>query len=399
MVFGAFELVEMLLLRDTPHDKLVFLHLSRGITLTLVLISWVSWTLFSVRDRYEHVIRSHEAQFRQVLDQARDGILIVDEGHNITYCNKGSLSIFEMEENQILGHPITELQAMLISAKNVLSEGIHEYQLPNGSIRFLDQRLSILKESNGSVRATCLIFRDITDRRIREADMQRSEQLASLGRMAAGVAHEIGNPLSAISSIIQLLQRKTSDANSKEPLKRVRKNIDRITRIVRDMVDFSRPKGDQVSRIDVHSVISDSVGLIRHDARAREICFELDLKADYPMVKGIPDQLHQVFLNILVNAVDALKESPVEKKVVRIKSFQQMESIIIAVFDNGTGIGEEIIDRIFEPFFTTKEAGMGTGLGLSVSFNAVKNMDGILRAFNTKEGGACFEISLPLSRS
>ena len=135
-------------------------------------------------------------------------------------------------------------------------------------------------------------MRDLTERAIRQAQMERNERLASLGHMAAGVAHEIGNPLTAISSVIQLLQRRILDPVQLRQLERVRENISRITKIVRDLVDFSRPASPEVSRLNINDPIRDSIGLLRHDARCRNVDFQLQLQPDLPTIQAVPDHFY-----------------------------------------------------------------------------------------------------------
>src|SRR5699024_2468147 len=162
-----------------------------------------------------------------------------------------------------------------------------------------------------------------------------------------------------------LCQRKSDDPFIQEQLKKVREHIGRITKIVRDLVDFARPASLQTEMMQINSVIKSAVGLLKHDARCRDVTFNLDLYPDLPKLKGVPDHIHQVMVNLLLNAVDAMEQ--LEDPAVTIATRQENRSIKLSIQDSGEGISEENLPHIFEPFFTTKEVGTGTGLGLSVS--------------------------------
>jgi len=219
------------------------------------------------------------------------------------------------------------------------------------------------------------------------------EKMASLGLMAAGIAHEIGNPLTSISSLIQMLRRRNQNEEMREYLDTILENIQRISKIVRQLVDFSRPTSDQPQSTDVNSVIRSAVGIIKFEERAKNINFHVDLDQNLPLVKLIPDQLQQVIINILVNAIDAMESSGEDLYV---QTRKMNHSIQIKIKDTGIGIPKEHVKRIFEPFFTTKEVGKGTGLGLTVSYGIVKKFGGDIRVESTPGKGTEFTIILPV---
>ncbi|MBN1406286.1 MAG: HAMP domain-containing protein, partial [Calditrichaceae bacterium] len=196
---------------------------------------------------------------------------------------------------------------------------------------------------------------------LRDAQFQIShqEKMASLGLLAAGVAHEIGNPLTSISSMAQIIKRKVKDQNFIEYLNTILKNIDRIRKIVRELVDFARPSSYEAADTNINEIIRNAVGIVKYDRRAKSINIELELDNNLPAIFLVADQLLQVFLNILINAVDALKDD--QNRIV-IRSSKQAGNIIIQFEDEGVGIEPENISKIFEPFYTTKKVGKGTGL-------------------------------------
>lgn len=232
-------------------------------------------------------------------------------------------------------------------------------------------------------------------RALREAQFQIShqEKMASIGLLAAGIAHEIGNPLTSISSMTQIIKRKVNDENVEQYLNTIRENIDRISRIVRELVDFARPSSLEATWVNVNNVIRNAYGIVKYDKRAKTVEFKLNLQENLPNLFLVPDQLLQVVLNILLNAIDALKDG---KGTIEIESKQKGEYILITITDDGIGILEENLTKIFEPFFTTKDVGRGTGLGLSVSYGIIKNFNGSLQVKSKVGEGSTFTIKLPV---
>ncbi|NOX87625.1 MAG: HAMP domain-containing protein [Calditrichaeota bacterium] len=231
---------------------------------------------------------------------------------------------------------------------------------------------------------------------LREAQFQIShqEKMASLGILAAGVAHEIGNPLTSISSMAQIIKRKVKDDSIEEYINTILANIERISKIVRELVDFSRPSGLESSWVNINDVIRNAIGIVKYDKRAKNVNFRLSLAEDLPNLYLVSDQLLQVFLNIMINALDALKNG---KGTIEINTAQSGQNVIITIKDDGMGIPEDHLNKIFEPFFTTKEVGHGTGLGLSVSYGIIKNFNGKIEVQSKVGEGSRFTIKLPLN--
>ena len=223
--------------------------------------------------------------------------------------------------------------------------------------------------------------------------MIHKEKIAALGQMAAGVAHEIGNPLSALSSIARNIASDPGrDEGREKKLRMMQDQIDRIVRIVRELVDFSRPSSFGKSLIHINEVLRTALGIARYDERFKGVHVITGLDPDIPALKMDGDQLLQVFLNILFNAGDAMRGSG----TLTISSRRKEQSAVLLFGDSGPGIAEESLPRIFEPFYTTKEVGKGTGLGLSVSYGIVQGMGGAIRASNQAGAGALFTVELPL---
>ncbi len=226
-----------------------------------------------------------------------------------------------------------------------------------------------------------------------QAQISHQEKMASLGMMAAGIAHEIGNPLTSISSMVQVIKRKHTDAQTSEYVPTILKNIERISRIVRELVDFSRPSSYEEAPSDVNEIIKSAVGIMRYDRRSKNLTYHLDLGNNLPKTVLVSDHLLQVFLNILINAVDASEGLGDQ---IRVRSYVKNNTIFVNISDQGCGIPKNIQNKIFEPFYTTKDVGKGTGLGLTVTYGLIKKLNGAISVKSTPGKGSSFLISIPI---
>jgi signal transduction histidine kinase len=223
--------------------------------------------------------------------------------------------------------------------------------------------------------------------------------MESIGTLAAGIAHEVGNPLASISALVQVAQRITADPLVNEKLGLVKSQVTRISKIIRDLVDFSRPSNYELELTDINKVIYEAVEITKVGTKAKDIVFETDLSTEIPMLPLIADQTQQVFVNILLNAVDAIVEKQRENKIekISVKSECNGDEVTLTFSDTGMGIKEENLNKVFEPFFTTKKEGRGTGLGLWVSYGIVKSFQGDIKIKSKLNEGTSFIIKLPIS--
>ena len=221
--------------------------------------------------------------------------------------------------------------------------------------------------------------------------------MESIGTLAAGIAHEVGNPLASISALVQVAQRYTTDDLVKDKLELVKNQVNRISKIIRDLVDFSRPSNFEFQMTDINKNISEAVEITKVGAKAKDVVFELDLNTKIPLLPLVADQIQQVFVNILLNAADAIIESKKQEKKIIVKSDLSGNNEVMLTFrDTGIGIMEDNIPKIFEPFFTTKKEGRGTGLGLWVSYGIIKSFQGDIKVSSTYGQGTTFTIILPI---
>jgi PAS domain S-box-containing protein len=358
---------------------------------------WIVWTLYEYRKKYLAAIQQQGLQFMRIINHASEAVIITDENHVITFWNDSATAMLGWTNDEVVGRKLSDVIKIPVASK-FAPHGQQEIELDiTNKARqrvFVALTMTSIPNEEGHPEIYSYMMRNLTERAIRLAQMERSERMASLGHMAAGVAHEIGNPLTAISSIIQLLQRRIDDQSQLEQLGRVRENINRITRIVRDLVDFSRPKSPEMTHMNVNDTLSEVIGLLRHDARCRNVTFEMNLEPNLPLISAVPDQIYQVFLNFILNSVDSCEVVP--RPEITVKTEFERDHVVVRVHDNGAGIPSSIIERIFEPFFTTKEVGKGTGLGLSVSHNIITRLGGSIRV-DSEPGSTTFSVLFPVT--
>jgi two-component system, NtrC family, sensor kinase len=240
-----------------------------------------------------------------------------------------------------------------------------------------------------------IIFDDITDRSELEKRLVQADKLSSIGLLAAGVAHEVNTPLAVISTYAQLLAKQISGDDQKSKLlEKIAKQTFRASEIVNSLLNFSRTSSTDFVELEVNRVIKETVSLIEHQLLKAAVEIKLDLEGDLPPVKANAGKMQQVFLNLFLNARDAMPFGG----VLTIRSWSEEGAARICVSDNGEGIAPENLARIYDPFFTTKGAKKGTGLGLSVTYGIVREHAGSIEVDSRPGEGTRFYLELPLAR-
>jgi signal transduction histidine kinase len=254
-------------------------------------------------------------------------------------------------------------------------------------------------DDQGELKNIVCYAKDVTLQKQVEHRMQQAEKLVALGQLAAGVAHEINNPLGIILCYIDLLKDDLSQAPEKiKDLDIIEKHVKSCQRIVQDLLSFSR--NQQTSRILglINSAIDQVVSMVASQLAKQGISLTLDLDPDIPLFAMDTEKMKQVFMNLIMNAAQAMDETEKNKEI-RIQSrfLEDQEQVEIIVRDNGPGIAAEIQDKIFEPFFSTKGLREGTGLGLSLSYGIVHDHGGEIFVHSAPGQGTVFTIILPLN--
>jgi PAS domain S-box-containing protein len=295
-------------------------------------------------------------------------------------------------------------KALNESAKAVCN---HRIVRSDGSVREVHEIFEMISDGTGKTIRMIGTIQDVTERNEIERELQRardlllqSEKLASIGRLSAGVAHEVLNPVNIISTELQLLQTmENMPFDSLEELNICMTQISRIVAITENLKQFSRIPEKKITMADINDVIADILTLYETQLKIEGIETEVQYQPDLPKINMDKDKIVQVILNLITNAVAAMEGK--EKKVLRITTeretmFRDRDQLKIMIADTGTGIKSEHMSTIFDPFFTTKKQGKGTGLGLSISYGIIQDHGGRIWAENNEWGGATFFIELPI---
>jgi two-component system NtrC family sensor kinase len=250
-------------------------------------------------------------------------------------------------------------------------------------------------DTEGDIAQTILRLHDVTEQRRLEASLVRAEKLAALGQLAAGVAHELNNPITAVLANTQLLERESNpEAVDIESIHLIEQAGRRAQKVVRELLNFARQDPQEFRLVDVNRTIEQALSLVERQWRRAKVGLTSDLGRELPPVSGNADHLQSVWLNLLVNAHDALQGKPGE---VTIRSTVVDSWVQVQVRDDGTGISPEDMNRIFEPFFTTKAPGKGTGLGLATSYRIIEQHEGLIEVDSTRGEGTTFTVRLPIA--
>ncbi len=344
-------------------------------------------------------------QFSEVIHRTINPIEITDASGKIVYVNPAFEKVSGYTKEELIGknpsalssgkHPREFWQkvwATILSGKVWVGE--IENRRKNGEPLHTELLISPIIDASGKVVGFLGAHRDITEQKKLEGQLVQSQKMESIGTLAAGIAHEVGNPLTSISSLVQVIQRTTEDGSAKDKLELVKNQINRIANTIRQLVDFSRPSNYEARLADINKAVRDALGIVRYGKKAMDISFHLDLAAALPKTIIVPDQIVQVFLNILMNAADAVEG---KRKEVTIKTSSDGSLLKIEFEDSGKGIPAEYLTKIFDPFFTTKRPGEGTGLGLWVSYGIVKNFGGDIQVESQPGRGSTFTVLLPIT--
>jgi len=360
-------------------------------------------------DAYNQMLASlkkSEEHLRKVFYAADDAIMTTDREGRITLWSESSERMFGYSKDRIVGKDLSALHSSKMKPDLIkhMQESATKKGRWQGEIVYSNSKggsfdgwcvMTTLSEETGEIVGYLSVVRDMTEKKQMEMQLIQADKMASLGELAAGVAHEINNPLSGIISNAEFLQEEIPAGNEEqqEEIRDIVENSQRIKTIVQDLLNFSRQRDSKTYTIlDIPAVINSSLNLTEHQIQLDRIKVIKEIGDALPPVRGSFNQIEQVFINLLSNARYALnKKYPDshEDKTLHIRADEVEETgrkyVRIEFLDKGIGIPEENLDRIFNPFFTTKEQGQGTGLGLSISYNIIQEHGGAI-LFESKEG-------------
>ena len=348
-----------------------------------------------------------------VLQSLDNGLVVSDPDGRILWWNRALEKLYGVPAASAVGRRLGDVfdtrfvEAVDRGAARA-PDGATLSRIPLVSHRTPDDRLLLNvtiaplrqhRDGELDVTGSVLILEDITARVELEKQLQVSEKMASIGLLAAGVAHEVNTPLTGIASFTQMLLEGADPADQRTKLlEKIERQTFRAAKIVNGLLHLSRqggPNANDQGPVDLNAVISDVLGLLEHQLETGKVKVRRELTTVSPVVDGVEHKLQQVFLNMFLNARDAMPRGGWLSVATRLEGGQA----IVEVADTGSGIPSEHLARIYDPFFTTKSIGQGTGLGLSITYGIVREHDGTMHVESHVGQGTRFTLALPLSRS
>ena len=355
------------------------------------------------------------SQQASLLDKAQDAILVCDLNYQILYWNKGAERIYGWSLNEVLGRNLCELvcggNKTLIEDARAAFKVSDEWKTEVANVNkdrnsiFVESRWSLIRNQRGQPDYILITNTDISDKKRTEEHLLRAQRMESIGTLAGGIAHDLNNILSPILMSVDMLQLNRPDPETARWLSMIRENAERGADLIRQVLTFARGMSGERIPVQLKHIIKEIVSVLR-ETMPRSIEVKFDIEPELWVISADPTQIHQVLMNICINARDAMPAGGSitikASNVIVDENYARMNIdaepgryVLLTISDTGTGMGPEVISRIFDPFFTTKEIGKGTGLGLSTTLTIIKSHGGFLNVYSEVKRGSRFSIYLP----
>ncbi len=352
--------------------------------------------LYQAVNQKAHSIMQLKEYNENIIESSRIGILTTDEMGRAVSCNSALAELAGLAKDAVLGKTFEDLfhQGKIRNQRQVRSGFTMEGDFTNGNGQdlILETQRTPLKTKENVVYGTLYLVEDIREKKKVQEQLQQQEKLASIGLLAAGVAHEINTPLTGITSYSQILVKDADlDTDQKELLSLIMAQSQRAANIVNELLNFSRKESAPKGAVDLLTVLNQTLRFLSHQIQKHKVQVTVREPSGEPLIEGYANQIQQVFVNLIVNAMDAMPEGG----RLEIGIVEDASRVVIWFRDSGVGMDMETRTRIFDPFFTTKEVGKGTGLGLSVVFNILQDHGASVDVKSRPEGGTTFTIQFP----
>ena len=373
--FIGWDLAERTFLASLASSHLQWVHLVRGIGAALMLGTWSFLRIRSARLDSDADARAYLAHLEE---SVRERTLALEEARAFTELLFSSLR----ERIDVVDHEGRVVKANRVADDDALDAAGRVWELESIPI----------PGKNGGPGFVIEVRRDVTQQKNLEAQVRHQEKMAGLGMLTAGFAHDLGNPLASLSTELELLEGEDDVTQVRESLGVLRRHVERMSRTLREMVDFARRRRDEVVDVSIGAAASDSARLVAHDPRWRNVALKIEVPNDLPSVHMVEDHLVLVLVNLMLNAADAM---PTGGMLTVSAARARDGNVELRVRDTGTGMKPDVLARAKSPLFTTKGATRGTGLGLAVCDGIVRSVGGTLDISSSVGAGTEVMIRLP----
>jgi PAS domain S-box-containing protein len=420
--FGGYEILERAYLLDLfTTDELFLFHIYRGVGAAVILGSWSFYNIWRTRQRYDQAFRrayrelegameersrelvQAQAFTERLFDTLRDRLMVIDQNGAIVKANR---VVKEACGADPAGRKCSASLAGACSFEDqdcVARRALESGEPVVGQLVRTDPKTGRIfqvdaypvPDAEGRHHLVIEAARDITEAKQLEAQLRNQEKLAALGVLAAGIAHDIGNPLASMSSELEMLEGVEDLSRMRESVAVLREHVARIHRTLREMTDFARRRGEEATLVTVGVAVNDALRMVRHDPRARKVRITTRIEPELPPLWMVEDHLVMVLVNLFINSFDAMPQGG----RLGVRADRRGERLHLEVEDGGVGMNEETRRRAIEPLFTTKGGGQGTGLGLSVCADVVRAAGGTLEIESERGVGTTVRIELPFARA
>ena len=338
-----------------------------------------------------------------IVESLNVGVLAMDFDGRVEFWNSRIEELLGVPREDAVDRPIEEVLPVELvleveaRAQEERVASLYKFPLRNraGHDLVVNVSMAPLAAKSGERVGRLILVDDVTQRMRTEEQLVQTEKLTSLGLLAAGVAHEVNTPLAVIANYVQMLDRQMQPDDPRHALiEKIVKQTFRASDIVNNLLNFSRTAAAEFREVDLNHVLKETLSLVSHPLRTSQVQVVENMQADLPAVLGSGNRLQQVFLNLFLNARDAMPSGG----MLEVRTFCNNGSVEIEIADNGLGIPREHLSRIFDPFFTTKATARGTGLGLSISYGIIKEHGGKVEVRSTPGKGTSFRLEFPTAR-
>ncbi|KPJ77546.1 MAG: hypothetical protein AMJ54_07455 [Deltaproteobacteria bacterium SG8_13] len=366
--------------------------------------------------RSQEALARSERKYRMLFNAARDSALVLDAEGRIIDVSQGAEKLYGRSAEDMLGRKMADFIAP--SCASLYRERFSGFR----QLQDADEEIQVLRRDGSTVDVWCkctpytdkdgcfdgvLVFdREITGIKLLREQLIRSERLAATGQLAASIAHEINSPLQGVIGLIDVMKKTHgTDQKLQKNLSLLEGAFDSIRKTVKNLLDLNRPGKHVMQTVDINRVVKDTLALMRSDLKKKKVHHRLELDQQLPGITGTPQQISQVIMNLVNNAVEAISGSVAidgnravsyPEGEITFRTYRRDNHVVIEVSDNGPGIAEEDLQHIFDPFYTSKKK-LGMGVGLSICHGIIEEYHGTIKARNAAGGGAVLTVELPVS--